>query len=87
LQQNARDEKEATPLMLAAEVENGSCAELLVGCKGVDLNAQDGKSALHIAAEREGDEVLSLLVATKVVNVNLKDRFGNTTLHYAVKRG
>jgi ankyrin repeat protein len=89
LEVNARDKKDATPLILAAEVENGSCAELLIGCKGVDLNAQDqdGRSALHIAAEHGDDEVLSLLLATKAVNVNLKDRFGNTALHYAVKRG
>jgi ankyrin repeat protein len=84
---NARDRRDATALMVVAEVGNGSCAKILLAYPGLELNAQDadGKSALHCAAEHGGGEVLTLLLATKGLNVNIRDRHGQTALHYGVR--
>jgi ankyrin repeat protein len=84
---NARDKREATALIIVAEVGNGSCAKLLLKRPGIELNAQDseGKTALHAAAERGGGEVLTMLIETPGINVNLKDRGGETAMHYGVK--
>jgi ankyrin repeat protein len=86
---NARDKKEATPLIIAAEMAHGSSTKVLLECPQIDLNAQDheGRSALHHAAERGGGEVMQLLLAKKGINVNVRDRAGDTALHYSVRGG
>jgi ankyrin repeat protein len=84
---NARDKRDATPLIIVAEIGNESCAKILLDYPGVELNAQDGdgKSALHCAAEHGGGEVLTMLLAMKGLNVNVKDRQGETAMHYCVR--
>jgi ankyrin repeat protein len=57
---NARDKKEATSLIIAAEMAHGSSTKVMLECAQIDLNAQDheGRSALHHAAKRGGGEVM-----------------------------
>jgi ankyrin repeat protein len=86
---NARDQKEATSLIVAAEMAHRSSIKVLLECAQIDLNAQDheGRSALHHAAKRGGGGVMQLLFAKKGIHVNVRDRAGDTALHYSVRGG
>lgn len=58
----------------------------LLEYENVNVNLQDenGFTALHFAVEEGYPEMLKEILSTKEVNVNLKDKFGNTPLWRAV---
>ncbi|MWW23125.1 ankyrin repeat domain-containing protein [Algibacter lectus] len=52
----------------------------------IDVNIQDenGFTAIHFAIEEGYPKILKEILSTKGVNINLKDKFGNTPLWRAV---
>jgi len=55
----------------------------------VDVNIQDqeGKSALHYSVERGHEASILKILEALNVDVNMKDQVGKTSLHYSVGRG
>ena len=58
----------------------------LLGCEGVDVNAQDrlGRSALHVTVASDWTEASELLLASQI-NWNLRTHAGRLALHEAVE--
>ncbi|HLP97353.1 MAG TPA: ankyrin repeat domain-containing protein [Sideroxyarcus sp.] len=82
-----RDERNWTPLMVAAFNGNKAFAELLLKC-GARLGTTDknGYSPLHWAAYNGHDEVVKLLIE-KGIDVDVPSQFGWTPLMQAATRG
>jgi ankyrin repeat protein len=55
--------------------------------KDVDIQDQDGKTALMIAAESDRMKIFQLLLESGKADVNAQDKDGNTTLMYAITCG
>ena len=49
------------------------------------MKLPDGSTALHMAAERGFDDFVALFLANPKTDVNLKNGYGSTPLHLAVK--
>ena len=77
---NAKDELDATPLMLAETAEQ---TKLLINA-GADVNAKDiyGRTALMYAVDRGSIEQIKLLIDAGA-DVNAKDKYDYTALMYA----
>jgi ankyrin repeat protein len=84
---NARDEREWTPLMVAAFNGNEAVAKLLI-LHGADRNARDraGYTPLHWAALNGFQEVVRILI-DKGVECNAQSSFGLTALLQAASKG
>lgn len=82
----AKESKDATALMIAAEQGNKEMVESLLA-KGEDINAKDSKgtTALMIAAEQGNKEIVELLLA-KGADISAKDGKGKTALMIAAKK-
>jgi len=86
-----RNYKGATPLHLAAAMEDDQMVSRLIACK-VDVNAKcdqemlRGQTALHIAAGRNCTKVMRLLLDDGA-RVNARDAMEATPLHEAASHG
>jgi ankyrin repeat protein len=62
---------------------------LLLGVKGVAVNAQDDEqfTALQLGCQNRFSEVVELLLGTEGIDVNRPQRFGMTPLHWAAQKG
>jgi ankyrin repeat protein len=83
---NTMDDKQETPLHIAARKGNREILELLL-TNGADLNAQNsyGYTPLHMAALSGEKETVALLLAAGA-DVAARDRFNRTSLNYALKK-
>lgn len=83
----AREGRAPTALMRALEPENAECAFLLAPLS--DLSARDlhGQTALHLAAATGSSELLIALGARDPAVCAAADRYGDTPLIIAARRG
>jgi calmodulin len=83
-----RDDMGWTPLMWAVEGRELDAAAFLVeqGCK-VTLKNSDGRTALHMAAADGQARMAGLLLAKHPAAANTGDKYGDTPLLMAVKKG
>lgn len=85
-----RDDNSAVHLILKSKVTEEEKINLikLVRQYGGYLNAQNnvGKAPIHLVAEKQLGKVFNYLSdRVKIVNYNVRDRYGRTPLHYAVR--
>ena len=75
---NAGNNEGVTPLMLAAEYNQGDMLELLLKTKGIELNVQDaaGRTALYYAATDGHAEIIEALLKVDGINCDLADLQG-----------
>ena len=85
VQVDSRDGRGRTPLFYAVEKHNGEIIHLLLD-RGANVLATDnnGEKLLRIAVEHCDEEVTLLLLDKCDDNIDAYDKFGYTTLHYAV---
>ncbi|KAB0792955.1 hypothetical protein PPYR_12575 [Photinus pyralis] len=84
-----REEDGETALHIATS--NGYCsmASLLLRQPSINIHVKDdhGYDALHLSLEKESDLEITTLLLENTANPNSIDRFGNTPLHVAARRG
>ena len=79
--------REETPLMLAAEMSNLQCMDILIEA-GADVNskAQGGHTALNVAVWRNNVESVNKLIGAGA-DVNSVNLYGRTALFHATRHG
>ena len=84
---NARNQRNQTPLSLAAGLGVVRVVHQLLNTKAIDVNALDGynRTVLHIAASQGHIAVVDLLLEVDGVDVNSRDKSGQSPLHIAVE--
>ena len=75
-----------TCLMLAAGRGHTETVRYLVGLPDVELNREEGKTALHCAVEENCADIVQVLIAAGA-DMDTKDYTGLSALHYACNHG
>ncbi|UCE60993.1 MAG: ankyrin repeat domain-containing protein [Phycisphaerales bacterium] len=84
---NAKDDREQTPLHLAARFGHREVVAYLIA-KGADVNAQTdkGRTPLHLASVSGHDETIEILIMSGA-DRGIQDGRGRTALSMAIARG
>ncbi|PQE22096.1 Ankyrin repeat-containing domain protein [Rutstroemia sp. NJR-2017a BVV2] len=84
---NAVDKRGWTPLMRAAYWKGVDAVKVLLKYQAnLDLQTDDGKTALHVATNKENSTIVELLLKAHAP-INKQDSGGDTALHYAARSG
>jgi ankyrin repeat protein len=75
-----------TAIHLAVQDGNIDIA-ILLAHKGEDITTRINDSLLHTAAKAGHTDMINFLIYDCEVNVNIKNKYGETPLHYAAQKG
>jgi hypothetical protein len=86
---NSVDEKNRTPVIIAAQYGHIDTLRLVLGTGLADVNRQDVDlmTALQHASQNGFVDVVKLLLSVDGIDVNKPHKFGMTPLHWAAQKG